>query len=63
MMSFMAVVLSIASVEDLGLPQFDLMLVDLNPFCVCLRWPISVASSTPMNLLIDLALKPGSPRR
>ena len=26
-------------------------------------WPISVASSTPMNMLIALALKPGHPRR
>ena len=46
-----------------GLPLFEGLEVDLTPLGKALMWPALVASSTPMYLLISLALRPGKPLR
>ena len=63
MESSIAALLSMAAIPFFGRPRFDLVVVEPFPFWSCRIWPISVASSTPMNLLMALALKPGHPRR
>ena len=61
--SSMAALMSDAWIVFLGLPRLDLVLVDRTPFWIRFRWPILVAFSTAMNLLIDFAFNPGSPGR
>ena len=46
-----------------GRRLFDLRELDQIPCCICFMWPISLASSMAMNLLMDVVVIPGHPLR
>ena len=50
-----------SKVNRAGRPRLVVLVVDLDPAGCCRIWPILVASSTPMNLFIASAVKPGHP--
>ena len=61
--SSMAAVRYCDETSNFGRPRLDLVVVEPFPFWIWRMWPILVASSMPIYLLMAFAVKPGHPLR